>query len=134
MSQSGRSVVLAVVCLVLGVLLGRVLPQCGKGAAGMGERQQMSEVKSTVLQHVAKATKEFAPTSDVDVVVETMDRQPNGKIMVVGFCRLVTPKPGGVNGGRFWLELVATGKDGGYEVKDIASKYGMTEDGAPWGK
>lgn len=128
MSHSLRTWAIAFMCLATGVLIGRVLPT----ASGLGESADPSAIKKLVIQHLTTETVDFAPGSDVDVVFETVDPQPDGKIMVIGFCRLVAPKPGGINSGRFWLEVIPQGDHGGYEVRNISCQYGVSQEGFPW--
>jgi len=125
---------IAVICLAVGILIGQVIPTVVKNGSGLGDHSQTLEIKNLAIEHLIKETRDFAPGSEVDFVFETIDRQPDGKIMLVGLCRLVSPKPGGINGGRFWVEVVPNGKDSGYNVRNISCKYGVTEDGSPWSK
>lgn len=132
MSHNLRTSAIAFVCLAIGLLIGRALSNVATNTPGLGENPDTPAIKKLVIQHLGKETVGLAPGSGIDVVFETIDTQPDGRIMVIGFCRLVTPKPGGVNGGRFWLEVLARGDHGGYEVRNIACHYGITEDGFPW--
>lgn len=132
MSHNLRTSAIGFVCLAIGVLIGRALPNGATNASGLGESPDTSVIKKLVIQHLAKDTDEFAPGSEVDAVFETIDTQPDGKIMVIGFCRLVAPKPSGVNSGRFWLEVTPQGDRSGYEVRNISCQYGISQEGFPW--
>lgn len=134
MSNSIRSSVTAVVCLAIGLLIGQAIPNVVKRGPSLGENPYASAIKRLAIQHLAKETAEFAPGSNVDVVFETIDWQLDGKVMLVGFCRLVSPKTGGINGGRFWLEAAPHSNRDGYTIRNICCKYGITEDGSPWTK
>jgi hypothetical protein len=134
MSNNLRSSVIGFVCLAIGAVIGHFLPSVAERGPGVGENPHTSAIKRLAIQHLAEETADFAFGSDIDVVFETIDGQLDGKIMLVGFCRLVSPKPGGINGGRFWLEAVPRGNRDGYEVRNICCKYGTTEDGSPWTK
>lgn len=132
MSNTTRSVIIGVACLAAGIAIGQAVPSIVQNTGIRDELPEATAIKKLAMQHLAKETADFAPGSDVDVVFEVVDRQPNGTIMVVGLCRLVSPKPGGINSGRFWLEFVPQGGRDGYEVRNISCHYGITQDGFPW--
>lgn len=132
MSNTTGSVIIGVACLAAGIMLGQAVPNLVQNTGTRDELLQVAAIKKLAMEHLAKETADVAPGSDLDVVFEVVDRQPNGTIMVIGLCRLVSAKPGGINSGRFWLEFVPQGGHVGYEVRNISCHYGITQDGFPW--
>lgn len=119
-------------CLAGGAVRGQVVPNVVRNTFTRDELPPAAAIRKLAMQHQAKETADCATGPDVDVVFEVVDRQPNGTIMAVGVCRLVTPKPGGINSGRYWLACVPKGGRDGCNVRNISCHYGITQDGSPW--